>query len=177
MRLNVLTQGLGEGSRYAGIGSRKTPEVVQRVMTQIARHLAERGFILRSGGAHGADTAFEVGAGPGKEIFLPHPGFNGNPSPRFDDDPEALYYAARHHPKWDSLSDDTRQLMRRNAQIILGQDTLAPVAFVVCWTADAADGTEIPTTAETGGTGHGIRIAAEFGIPILNLRRYESDHA
>ena len=54
---------------YAGIGSRKTPPHVLAAMTQIAEALAERGYILRSGGAGGADSAFEKGAGSAKKSF------------------------------------------------------------------------------------------------------------
>ncbi|TJY57434.1 hypothetical protein E4T66_17575 [Sinimarinibacterium sp. CAU 1509] len=142
-------------------------------MGRIASLLAEREFVLRSGAARGADSAFEVGAGNSKEIFLPFERYNGHPSPLFQSHPEAEYFAGRHHPAWDRLDARTRQFMVRNAQIILGQDTLTPVAFVVCWTADGANGTSIPTTRDTGGTGHAIRVATEFGIPVVNLRAFD----
>jgi hypothetical protein len=65
---------------YAGIGSRQTPDHVLAAITAVAKVLAERGYILRSGGAEGADTAFEKGAGKATEIFLPWRGFNQNDS-------------------------------------------------------------------------------------------------
>jgi len=49
-------------------------------MTKIAQRMSEKGFVLRSGGAKGADEAFENGAGE-KEIYLPWRGFRDNPSP------------------------------------------------------------------------------------------------
>ena len=48
---------------YAGVGGRETPAHVLNLMTRIAQGLAKVGGILRSGGARGADTAFEAGAG------------------------------------------------------------------------------------------------------------------
>ena len=54
---------------YAGIGSRKTPIKILKEMTKIANFLNKKGYILRSGGAIGADKAFENGSGNKKEIF------------------------------------------------------------------------------------------------------------
>lgn len=47
---------------YAGIGSRQTPDDILELMHRIGSTLAINGFTLRSGGAVGADTAFEQGA-------------------------------------------------------------------------------------------------------------------
>jgi predicted Rossmann fold nucleotide-binding protein DprA/Smf involved in DNA uptake len=62
---------------YAGVGSRQTPENILHLMTRIAMRMAELGWVLRSGGAKGADYAFEKGAGDKKEIYLPWRGFGG----------------------------------------------------------------------------------------------------
>lgn len=47
--------------KYAGIGSRRTPMAAGDVIEELAGVLAERGYLLRSGGASGADAAFEMG--------------------------------------------------------------------------------------------------------------------
>lgn len=69
---------------YAGIGSRETPPDVLADMRLIGAKLALRRFTLRSGGADGADLAFEEVA-PGRlagkaarprEIYVPWKGFN-----------------------------------------------------------------------------------------------------
>lgn len=65
---------------YAGVGSRKAPQEVLGLMERIARRLAVLGWMLRTGGAEGADQAFERGARAGggtAEVFLPWPGYNG----------------------------------------------------------------------------------------------------
>ena len=46
---------------YTGIGSRETPTAILDLMIAIGGVLAQRGFTLRSGGADGADDAFEQG--------------------------------------------------------------------------------------------------------------------
>ena len=71
---------------YTGIGSRDTPKKYLRYMELAATYLAENGLILRSGGADGADTAFEKGCdfvNGKKEIFLPWQNFNNNKSNHF----------------------------------------------------------------------------------------------
>jgi hypothetical protein len=50
---------------YAGIGSRETPQATLDLMNLIGFTLAQKGHSLRSGGAKGADSAFEAGASNG----------------------------------------------------------------------------------------------------------------
>jgi predicted Rossmann fold nucleotide-binding protein DprA/Smf involved in DNA uptake len=60
---------------YTGVGSRKTPKAITNLMTELARTLGDSGWCLRSGGADGADVAFESGAST-KEIYVPPTLFN-----------------------------------------------------------------------------------------------------
>lgn len=149
---------------YAGIGSRKTPPEYCRVMTDIARQLSPTGWLLRSGAAAGADSAFERGARH-KEIHLPWDGYNNVrandtthivPRPT----PEIADVAARYHPAWEKLSDAVKLLMCRNATIVLGTDLARHAKMVVCWT----EGGKL-----NGGTAHGIKIAHAFDIPVFNI--------
>jgi hypothetical protein len=135
--------------RYAGVGARATPYRVCQRMTAIAVRLQARGYTLRSGGAVGADQAFEAGAGEAKEIFRPE-----------DATEEAMAIAASVHPAWDRCSPIAKRLHGRNAFQVLGRTLDDPSDFVVCWT---ADGTAI------GGTATAIRIAELHGIPVFNL--------
>ena len=71
---------------YAGIGSRNTPNEILSLLTSLAEQLALKGYILRSGGAKGADSAFEKGCDKvhgNKEIFLPWKNFENNTSSLF----------------------------------------------------------------------------------------------
>lgn len=57
---------------FAGIGSRQTPQEILSLMRKTGASLTEKGLILRSGGATGADSAFEAGCDSihaKKEIF------------------------------------------------------------------------------------------------------------
>lgn len=157
---------------YAGIGSRETPPDVLDLMRRLAGLLGSLGFTLRTGGADGADTAFEQGATGGMtEVFLPWPGFNGyQPLTmlRRPKAPEAYRIAAAAHPGWHRLGDAAKSLHARNAHQVLGADLKAPAALVLCWTRDGA--TE-KTTSRTGGTGQAIRIAVAHGVPVYNLAR------
>lgn len=134
---------------YAGIGSRTTPDDIIQIMTKVAKRLATMNYTLRSGGAAGADTAFENGAGRLKQIFRPR-----------DATAEAIRLASEFHPAWHNCNEYVRKLHGRNAQIILGRELDEPVEFVLCWT---------PGGQGVGGTGMGISIAESRNVPVKNL--------
>lgn len=138
---------------YAGIGSRETPRSILDLMTAISKKLESLGYTLRSGGAVGADTAFEDGVTDLKEIFYD-----------YDATFDAIEYASNFHPAWHNCKSGGRKLHGRNSMILLGKNLNTPVRFVICWTKDGKD---------TGGTGLGIRIAEHLKIPIFNLYKYE----
>jgi hypothetical protein len=151
---------------YAGIGSRETPPVVCRAMTRMAIEFRRMGYVLRSGGADGADEAFEAGAGTDKLIYLPWVKFRNNPSPYHRVTPEALALAARFHPAWGRLNEYARRLHGRNAYQVLGLDLRTKADFVVCWTKGGKGG---------GGTGQAIRMAFAYGIPVYDLALWTPD--
>ncbi len=165
---------------YAGVGGRETPAHVLNLMTRIAQGLAKVGGILRSGGARGADTAFEAGAGSAKEIFLPYPGFQGNPSRLHGEPtPEAIALARAAHPYFDRMRPDSfaYQAHARNAHQVMGQDCRTPAAFLVCWTPDGAEDAASSHSVEaTGGTRTAIVIAEQQGVPVFNLARPDALH-
>jgi hypothetical protein len=150
---------------YAGIGSRETPGNVLTLMTLAAKELCEYGWLLRTGGAHGADSAFASGTAK-REIHIPWDGYNGLTESRFNNvrcpeiTPRIESIAAEHHPNWGRLSQGVRKLMCRNVTIVLGSQAEDPADMVVCWT---------PNGGMVGGTAHGMRVAYAFDIPVFNL--------
>jgi hypothetical protein len=137
-----------------------------------------------SGGANGADTAFEQGKEtflptlPGsslwKEIYLPWVGFNNNPSelhPRnYPFTEQEMELSAQLHPAWDKCSPSAKLMHQRNLRQLIGCEAIAGQQvvgskFMVCWTESGA---------VKGGTGQAIRIASAFQIPIINLGRARS---
>jgi hypothetical protein len=146
---------------YAGVGSRSTPPDILQLMTRVARRLDTLGWTLRSGGARGADRAFELGATK-KQIFYAE-----------DCTPLAMSISKIYHPAWDCIPEWAKKLHGRNAMQILGPHLDIPSAFVVCWTPDGAQVTE-ETTRKSGGTGQAIRIADAHNIPIFNLKHKDA---
>jgi len=149
--------------KYAGIGSRQTPHEVLDIMHRIGAFLSNKNFVLRSGGASGADASFEAGCDSvngTKEIYLPWQRFNGNKSPHFVVTPEAEKLAASVHPAWHNLTRPSRALHGRNCYQILGLSLADPVDIVICWT---------PGGQATGGTATAIKIAQLHRIPVYNL--------
>ena len=147
---------------WTGIGSRETPISLKSDIKTITELCNDKGFILRSGGADGADSFFEEFSIPAqREIYLPWKGFNNNSSLLYDSIYESYKIAEKYHPAWGRLSFGAKKLMSRNVHQILGKDLDTPSKFVVCWTKDGKS---------TGGTGQALRISKDLKIPIFNLK-------
>ncbi len=137
---------------YTGVGSRSTPAHILEIMTTLAKKLALDGWTLRSGGAAGADSAFEYGAslvGGTKEIYRPS-----------HVNKRALDMAAAIHPAWHRCSHFAKQLHARNCFQVLGINLDTPSSFLVCWTLNGAD---------VGGTRTAIVLARNHNIEVINL--------
>lgn len=146
---------------YTGVGSRKTPKDIIDVMYNIAVKAAKSGHILRSGGAIGADLAFEYGCNKGngnKEIY-----YANNATV------EAMAIAQQFHPAWNRCSEYARKLHGRNAFQVLGLNLKTPSTCLVCWTPDGCIN-HSNRTINTGGTGTAISIANHYNIPVYNLQ-------
>lgn len=148
---------------YTGIGSRDTPLDTLIFMEDEAFLMAEQGFTLRSGGANGADTAFEKGADKGagsKEIYLPWRNFNKNTSLLYPPTKAAMEMAKSYHPAWERLNRPVRLLHARNCHQVLGLDLMTPSEGLWCWTLNGAI---------KGGTATAIKIAHDYNIPVVNF--------
>lgn len=157
--------------KVTGVGSRETPKQICKRMSQIAKE--RRNVIWRSGGAKGADQAFEAGA-EHSEIYIPWMGFNGYSS-IFIEEHTATYKEARKiaqhlYP----IVFPTRKhelFMTRNVFQVIGPNPKKPDPsdYLVCWTPDGCTGKESYKLGRTGGTGMAILVAEEFGVPVTNL--------
>ena len=135
---------------YAGIGARITPTEVCDKFTLLAIRLEGMGYTLRSGGAEGADRAFERGVPNSRVIYRP-----------YHATPDAINLASEYHPAWHRCNDYVKSLHGRNMMIILGDDLMSPAKFVVCWTKSGKP---------QGGTAMGMAVAQANNIPIFNVQ-------
>ena len=152
---------------YAGVGARITPQPMLERMRRIARTLSERGWLLRSGGARGADRAFFEGAAEGMRIA-----YLADWDPASDPNhPEHRVLTAQElrqcapvakaaHGAWDRCWPRARRLHSRNAAVVLGPELDDPVDLVLAWT----QGGQV-----RGGTGNTMKIASARNIPVVNL--------
>lgn len=183
-----------EGLVVTGIGSRETPDDILKLMTRIGRRIEELGGILRSGGAGGADLAFEAGwrKASACEIFHPWHGFKPKVGGREIDVTRALgrkrpmqgvgspivisgeiydqaeEIASATHPAWEKCGQGARKLHTRNIPQVMGATLNRPTDMVICWTVDGR---------ASGGTGQAMRYAQRKGIQIVNLKRAEDRKA
>lgn len=168
------------GPFYAGVGSRETPPHVQAHMTAIATWLWQKGWILRTGRARGADAAFMRGAAIDRQqIFDPWLGFRGEYSgevPTYATEPQgwARELAEKLHPNWRACGGGARSLLARDVHQVLGLSNDPPSLFVLCWTKDGAQ-TAAECTKDTGGTAMAIRVAASVNMPVFNLARGDDE--
>jgi len=172
-----------------GIGSRETPEIELQLLTRIAMEAEKRGMRGRSGGAGGADLAFEKGFTDPKNIDVIFPWRGFLPKDMTEQDVTAYLgrerpkqgpgapvmlewkmrakaeeLAAKYHPAWEKCSQGARALHSRNMPQVLGLQLDKKTDVVVAWTKDGQ---------ATGGTGQAIRIARDLGIPVANLKNPE----
>lgn len=148
---------------YTGVGSREIPNEIFNRFIEIAAKLATSGYILRSGGADGSDSAFELGCDSvsgKKEIYLPWPNFNGNTSKLCRVSQEAKDIAAKIHPVYGHLSRPVKLLHGRNVYQVLGDTLNKPSDFLLCYTKNG----EV-----VGGTATAIKLALMNNIPVYNF--------
>jgi len=146
---------------YTGIGSRETPSDITCLFEKIGMFLANKGFILRSGHAQGADIAFEKGCDKLngiKEIYLPWKNFENSDSNLIVKDIKAFELAKKVHPNWDRLSDGVKKLQARNTHQVLGMDLNNPSKFILCWTKD--------------GKGKGVVLAKPLELPSYIISQF-----
>lgn len=149
---------------YTGIGSRETPQDVLNIFIKMGKWFGLNNHTLRSGGANGADSAFERGcdlSNGQKEIYLPWKNFNGNDSELILSNPLAYEIAEKYHPYWYNLSDGAKKLQARNSHQVLGLDLNTPCDLVICY------------TSSKGGTTQALRIAKDYGVKIFNAYEYK----
>lgn len=168
---------------YTGVGSRESPAVILDLMQEVAFKLANNGYVLRSGGADGADLAFQRGWEQGQgdswspaEIFIPWDGFNGFSHGqdgvvytlnRMSNSQQAERIAAEIHPVWDRLSRGAKALHTRNVYQVLGKNLDKPSQFLICYAK--------PTkTGVSGGTNTAVQVAIRNNVPVFNMYHEET---
>ncbi len=164
---------------YTGVGSRNCPENIRATMSLIAMALAGKGYRLRSGGADGADLAFQSdGYAPG-DIYLPWKNFNQKvnrmtskvlnltcqqyryiEAPKLDNWYEALEILNEVRPLVTLPQRSHRLLHGRNVYQILGDSLNNPSSFLICWTLGGK---------VAGGTATAIKLAQKYNVPVINL--------
>jgi len=160
---------------YAGIGSRETPPQVLEQMRKIGTFLAERHYVLRSGGAKGADTAFELGCDNArgmKQIWKP----SDNLFPLYEWATDKASEVCWEFPL-EKMKAYTISLITRNMYQVYGDsetfEKTIPVDFVVYW----SKGNPLDKGHDSGGTRYAVREAHNVGIPTYNLRTQKEEFA
>lgn len=152
---------------YAGIGARKTPPEILPYMADQARILQDKGLILRTGDAQGADKAFRD-AVQHKEVYTPD-----QPIEQWAHQEVSVVCDI----EYDRMRNSTRNLLARNMYQVFGdgahKHTKQPSMFVLYWSLPSpewdADSHYNNYYNCSGGTRYAVRAACNAGIPTFNL--------
>lgn len=163
---------------YTGIGSRSTPLDMQHTMTEVAMHMAQQGWMLRTGATSAADKAFEVGSGGLNEIYVPWSGWQDRPGiSSLTTESDKLARDVWEFRKgnnlismeeterwgsveWDDLHPGTKGLFAKCMCMLLGKNLDSPSDALICWT---------PMCNVVGISAHSISLALMRNIPVINL--------
>lgn len=149
---------------YAGIGDVNIPANIQELMKMIGEELAHQGYVLRTGGAKGADTAFMEGCDKAKgikEIFYPSDIHVNAKTLKIAKEIHGHWeYCENKQPKPGNKYSFPVQAHCRNMKIINGDLLNNPVEFTIAY----QDINQV-----TGGTWQGIKYSKKLGIKVYNL--------
>jgi len=144
------------------IGSRETPNDQLKKIEQIAEFFAKKGWILRTGGAKGADEfglkGFKKVPGSKVELYLPWQGHENHKGILWSK--ENWDEASKHHPHWETMSLNSKIFHSRNVSIALGLDNKSLPDLMVSWTENGE---------EIGGSMMCLKLARLNKILSFNL--------
>ncbi len=176
---------------WTGIGSRETPEDVMALMVAVGKLMTDQGWVLRSGGADGADSAFYAGSLQSDNfqnakpyIYISWDGMS-NSTTVYQHDPSRGIYNAKLYDTWDEANAIALSLRgsferlgwrgiahhTRNVFQVLGHDLSTPSKFLMCWAIPV--GKRGDRSKVKGGTTPAVRLAIQRNIEVINL--YKND--
>lgn len=183
---------------YTGVGSRETPPHIRKLMTDIAYNLHKDGWTLRSGGAEGADQAFEEGwwlshmekdiadgAEPRAEIYLPWNDFEGRYHGGGDGAykvvvdkaiiEEAMDIASVIHPGWNAKKRDGTPVLSRGMKTLHSRNCFQILGGDLDTPSKFVVCYAEPTPDGycKGGTRTAVVLAKNNGISVFNLWKTE----
>jgi len=155
-----------------GIGSREIDTIQFEICQNLATVLANKGWHLRSGGARGADTAWELGftGSDRKTIYLPERNFNGRGNAPYFKVPsdwhelwfEAQEIARKIHPRFDAMAEFGQNAHTRNVFQVLGDDLKTKADLVIACA-------EPNGRSVKGGTATAFNLAKALGVTTFNV--------
>lgn len=164
---------------YTAVGSRETPIEICNLMTKIASELEQNSnnskfnYILRSGRAIGADSAFEKGIkNPKNKCIYTIKNFDFSPE-NYEMCKSEILSILDSNLNFDNYGKNAQILILRDVNQVLGsiKTELVKSKFLICWTKHLNYYIKPPNAC--GGTRFAVRIALKHGIPVFNLLKKE----
>jgi len=153
---------------YSGVGSRKTPLEICQIMTKIGEKLQNKGYILRSGAAIGADKAFEKNVNPKNKCIYTVQNYDYSQE-NYDFCYNELISVWDKNLPFDEYENYSKILLLRDINQVLGSKNtvLEKSKFLICYTPH--ERYELSPPYSVGGSRIAIRCALKHGIKVHNL--------
>lgn len=154
---------------YTGVGSRDISSEEYSLIVKIAERMSDLGYVLRTGGAQGSDSAFMEGCrniNPNMmEVWSPWVGFCKGETDTLTLDEKGLarqFFIKKGIIPWfDDMKQGAKRLHERNYFQVVGR---LPLSKVCIFCSDEEKGEPV------GGTRSAVLTARNFGVPTYNLR-------
>ena len=110
------------------------------------------------------------------EAFIPWKNFNNIESRHSFNTETSKHIAASNFQGWDKIPDAVKAMLARNVRMIFGDKNRSTALCLITWSSDGAS-RAAEVTKDTGRAGFIIRLAANFGIPVINLAKPNAEAA
>lgn len=152
-------------------------EDIHNMATTLSSKLIELGYVFRYSGDTRSKTesAIFTIAKNKSEVYLPWKKFNLNVKPTVARPKDYAYkHAAIYHKKINDMSPTVKNFLARSIHIMLGEDLLTPLTFLICYSEDGAELSKDIDYKNNVTTGFFIKVCEDLDIPVFNLKNVDA---
>lgn len=148
---------------------RKFPEEILTKLQNVASTLLAKNMTVRYNGDHPPfHQALSTMDNKYTEVYIPWKGFNDIESKHYFNGETSKYVAGLNNSNISSLPSVIQSMLARNVRMLFGDKNNSPCMCLITWSQDAAN-TFIKVNKETGPAGSIIKMASNYGFPVINI--------
>lgn len=156
---------------------REFPPEVKSKLISIGSRLINAGIVVR----YNADDLDVHGPLSGlstkkTEAYTPWKNFNNIESKFYYNSATSKHIASTNFPGWEKIPDAVKSMLARNVRMIFGDKNRSTALCLITWSKDGAS-RAAEVTKDTGRSGFIIKLAATYGIPVVNIAKPNAEAA